>query len=146
MIDVTVERSEMDKEDLGTFSFGINTYASASFDLALTAGDNSRVGETLHFAVVPQNILSNLVFQTTSCSILSSNKNVSYALFQDETADVFVSPVRYRPYFADGNSAETCAVEEQDKFSYTVFEFLDDTGVGATDGGQQQHIRCSIMV
>jgi hypothetical protein len=145
-VNVEVERSELEKEDVGLLSFTIETFASDAFALELSAGFNSRVGETLHFAVVPQNILSNLVFQTTSCSVLSEDKSVSYQLFENEVADSFVSPMRYRPYYSDGNTMETCAVEEQDKYSYTVFEFLDDTGTGATNGGQQQHIQCSIMV
>ena len=144
-IDVDVERSEMDKHNVGTFSFEILTYASDAFHLALAAG-NSRVGETLHYAVVPVSILSNLVYQTTMCKIKDPSTNATYTLFQDETADVFVTPVRYRPYYAAPVSGETCGVENQDKFSYTVFEFLGANGNGASGDGQEQVIECSVMV
>ena len=142
-IDVESQKSTLEKEELGTFSFDIITYTNDGFDQAIPSGSNSRVGEVLHFAVEPVNIISNLVYQTTSCSVLNHNKNVSYTLFQDETVDSFVTPVRYRPYFDDSLGQETCAVETQDKFSYTVFEFLGDD---QQQDGQEQHIKCSVMV
>ena len=129
-IDVKSEKSELEREELGMFSFDILTYSDASFAQQLPAGTQNRVGEPLHFAVVPENILSNLVYQTTACSILAADNSTSYVLFEDEKPDSWVNPMRYRPYYSDTNGGESCAVETQDKFSYTVFEFVDQTAEG----------------
>ena len=129
-IDVHSEKSELQREEMGIFSFDILTYSDASFAQELPAGTQNRVGEPLHFAVVPENILSNLVYQTTACSILAADNSTSYVLFEDEKPDTWVNPMRYRPYYSDTNGGETCAVETQDKFSYTVFEFVDQTTEG----------------
>jgi hypothetical protein len=52
--------------------------------------------------------------------------------------------MRYRPYFLDGSGAETCAVNDMDKFSYRVFEFMDLNAGNLPGDGQDQHITCSI--
>ena len=79
-------------------------------------------------AVVPENMLNNLVYQTTACSILAGDNSTSYTLFENESADPYVNPVRYRPYYSDTLGGESCAVQSQDKFSYTVFEFVNQNG------------------
>jgi hypothetical protein len=99
----------------------------------------------LHYAVLPVKTLSNIVYQTTTCSVLNHDKSVSYVLFDDqagdnEKVDSYVNPVRFRPYFFDELDSETCAVDDKDKFSYTVFEFMDVNAGNAAGDGQDQHI------
>ena len=127
-INVHAEKAELNREEMGLFSFDILTYSDASFAQQLAANEQNRVGEPLHFAVVPENMLSNLVYQTTACSILAGDNSTSYTLFENESADPYVTPVRYRPYYSDTLGGESCAVESQDKFSYTVFEFVNQGG------------------
>ena len=139
-LETELERSEMDKHGLGTFGFVLNLWTNDAFAQAITA-DNHRVGETLYFTVTQNPVLSNVVFRTTQCTVLSSTKQHKYALFDGllDNFDPFVDTTRYQPTYADING-ETCASEIDDRYSYTVFEFLEDTGNSTV------HIECSVQV
>jgi hypothetical protein len=134
-----VERSDMEKSGLGAFGFELNLWTNDGFSQAITA-DNHRVGETLYFTVTQNPVLSNVVFRTSKCSVFNSNREHEYVLFDATTDnfDPFVEATRYRPTYPDMNG-ETCSSEIVDRYSYTVFEFLEDED-------STIHIDCSIEV
>ena len=133
-----VERSDMEKSGLGAFGFELNLWTNDAFSQAITA-DNHRVGETLFFSVTQNPVLSNVVFRTSKCSVFNSNREHEYVLFDGmlDQFDPFVETTRYRPLYSDDNG-ETCASDVVDRYSYTVFEFLEDTN-------STIHIDCSIQ-
>lgn len=125
MFDSNVERSDLEKSGVGTFGFELNLWSSDNFAEALTA-DNHRVGETLYFTVTQNPILTNVVFRPSQCSVWDSTKTHEYVLFDGtlDHFDAFVDTTRYRPLYSDLNG-ETCASEVVDRYSYTLFEFVN---------------------
>jgi len=111
----------------------------------------ARVGETLHFGIFPSKQLNNVVHRATRCTVSDYQDKEEYVLFDAAVnaptgmVDPFVHTTRYTPLYTDATGTQTCGVTDVDKFSYTVFEFIDQTtGTPVTDG--KQHIKCTVEV
>jgi len=147
-IGVNAATASLEKKDLGSFSYELKVYDSDGFNTDL--GGAARVGETLHFGIVPTKQLNNVVHRATRCTVSDFEDNEEYVLFDAAvgshgTVDPFVHTTRYAPLYTDASGQETCGVSDIDKFSYTVFEFVDkDTGNPVADG--KQHIKCTVEV
>ena len=148
-IGVNAATATLEKQDLGTFSYELKVYSSDGFNSDLTGA--ARVGETLHFGIVPSKQLNNVVHRATRCTVSDFEDKEEYVLFDaavnapNGMVDPFVHTTRYAPFYTDATGTATCGVSDVDKFSYTVFEFINqDTGNPVTDG--KQHIKCTVEV
>jgi len=148
-IGVNAATATLEKEDLGTFSYELRVFSSDGFNTDLTGA--ARVGETLHFGIVPSKQLNNVVHRATRCTVSDFEDKEEYVLFDaavnapNGMVDPFVHTTRYTPLYTDTTGTQTCGVTDVDKFSYTVFEFIDQsTGSPVSDG--KQHIKCTVEV
>lgn len=149
-IGVHAATASAEKAAVGEFSFELNIYDADNFASEADANSPARVGENLFFGLTSIKSINNVVHRATRCSVLNFDGTEEYVLFDDAvgtgTVDPFVEVKRYVPWYTDVSGNETCGAKDSlDKFSYTVFEFIDrNTGLPVTDGTQS--IKCNIAI
>lgn len=141
-VNATSEAASYQGENTGEFSFKLDLWTSDTF--AEPANGPHRVGELLYYSITQEPAISNTVFRTTNCAVLSADRTLDFEIFDGDNFQTFVDMLRWKPLYFD-DSGETCAAASKDRFSYKVFEFVGVNGTPAPVNSTV-HIECDIQV
>jgi len=132
-----------DGENVGTFAFQLDLYTSDAF--AEPAVGPFRVGEKMYFSISQNPSVSNTVFRATKCTVWNNDLTLDYSLWTNgNNPEPFTGIERWAPFYLDATSTATCAAKDFDRYSYTVFEFIDANQMPMSNS--TVHVHCDIQV
>ncbi|CBY18720.1 unnamed protein product [Oikopleura dioica] len=142
-VNVTSTMASHDGENIGTFAFQLDLYTSDAF--AEPAVGPFRVGEKMYFSISQNPSVSNTVFRATKCTVWNNDLTLDYNLWiNGNNPDAFTGIERWAPFYFDATSTATCAAKDFDRYSYTVFEFIDQNQMPMVNS--TVHVHCDIQV